>query len=229
MKFHTPALHRTGHAHALPARRPRRSTARVRPAARPRLEPLESRLALSTITVTSAADAGKGTLRAAIAAAQSGDTIKFSSSLNGQVIALTGGELTISKSLTIQGPGSGKLDVDAGGNGRVFGITSASANVTISGLTISDGSAAQGGGILDQGGMLTLSNDDLSNNRAVGANPGDPGEGGGVAVIDGGTLTGDSALRPGARQQGPGGAWRRHPVGHLRRDGRPGRGRGDLR
>jgi hypothetical protein len=149
---------------------------------------LEDRVVLSTLTVTSAEDGGTGSLRAAIVAAQVGDTIQFAPRLNGQTIHLSGGELAISQSLTIQGPGAGRLDVDAGGAGRVFDITSPSASVTISGLTIGGGSAAQGGGVLMQGGTLALINDVVANNRAVGANPGDPGQGGGVAVLRGGSL-----------------------------------------
>ena len=72
---------------------------------------------------------------------------------------------------------------------RVFDITSSSATVTISGLTISGGEAADGGGILDQGGALTLKNDTLSNDQAIGVNPGDTAQGGGVDITDGGSLT----------------------------------------
>ena len=72
---------------------------------RPRLEGLEDRTVLSTLTVTNALDSGAGSLRAAIKAASSGDTIVFASSLNGQTITLTSGELAISKSLDIEGPG----------------------------------------------------------------------------------------------------------------------------
>ncbi len=52
----------------------------------------------------------------------------------------------IGESLTIEGPGASQLDVDAGGSSRVFDITSSSATVTLSGLTISGGTAADGGG-----------------------------------------------------------------------------------
>ncbi len=154
----------------------------------PLLEPLEARTVLSTITVTSAADSGSGTLRAAIASAQSGDTIKFSATLDGHTINLTSGVLAIGESLTIEGPGLGLINVDAGGRSEVFDITSSAANVTISGLTISGGRAEDGGGILDQGGTLTLSSDTLQNDQAVGVNPGDTAEGGGVDVTDSGSL-----------------------------------------
>jgi hypothetical protein len=154
----------------------------------PRLEALEDRVALSTLTVTSRADSGTGSLRAEIAAAKSGDTIIFSSALDGDTIHLTSGELPIGESLSIKGPGASLLDVDAGGLSRVFDITSASVAATISGLTISGGKAEDGGGILDQGGTLTLKADVISNDQAIGANPGDTAQGGGVDITDDGSL-----------------------------------------
>src|SRR5579864_2297375 len=65
------------------------------------VEILENRRLLSALTVTTAADSGAGSLRADIATANSGDTINFASSLKGQTINLTSGELLINKGLTI--------------------------------------------------------------------------------------------------------------------------------
>src|SRR6516165_8714141 len=67
----------------------------------PRLDRMEDRTLLSTVTVLNNHDSGPGSLRAAIAAANSGDTIDFAPSLTGQTIKLTGGELVIAKSLNI--------------------------------------------------------------------------------------------------------------------------------
>src|SRR6185436_20903526 len=54
---------------------------------RPRLEALEDRSLPSTLTVTSFADDGSsGTLRSAIAVANSGDTIQFANQLKGHTI-----------------------------------------------------------------------------------------------------------------------------------------------
>jgi hypothetical protein len=153
------------------------------------LEHLEGRVVLSTITVTSAADAGSGSLRAAIAKAQSGDTINFSAKLDGKTIHLSSGELAIAQSLTIAGPGAGSLDIDAGGTSRVFDITSATAAVTISGLSISGGASENGGGIFDQGGALCLSGDTLDKDQAIGLNPGDTVSGGAIDVTDNGSLS----------------------------------------
>jgi hypothetical protein len=77
---------------------------------RPFLEILEDRTVLSVLAVTSAADDGSaGTLRAVLASAQNGDTIRFARQLNGQTITLTQGELAIHRSLGISGPGGTKL------------------------------------------------------------------------------------------------------------------------
>src|SRR5215510_3022459 len=80
-----------------------------RPRWLPRLEALEDRIALSTLTVTSAADDGSdGTLRAVLATAQGGDTIRFAPQLDGQTITLLEGELAVNQSLDITGPGADK-------------------------------------------------------------------------------------------------------------------------
>src|SRR5262249_14982881 len=85
----------------------------VRPTAprfRPRLEALEDRWLPSTLTVLNNLDSGAGSLRADIAAAQSGDTIVFAPSLNGQTITLTS-TLSITTGITIQGPGANLLTI----------------------------------------------------------------------------------------------------------------------
>src|SRR5262249_14779360 len=111
------------------------------------VETLENRRLLSALTVTTAADSGHGSLRFEIAHAKSGDTINFASSLKGQTITLTSGELLINKVLTIQGPGAGQLTISAAG-GRVFDVNS-SQPVVLTGLTISNGRSSQGGGIFN--------------------------------------------------------------------------------
>ena len=78
---------------------------------RPCIEVLEGRCLPSTLTVTSTADSGPGSLRAEIAAAQSGDTIVFDPSIAGTMIQLTSGELVINKSLDIEWQGAGPLTV----------------------------------------------------------------------------------------------------------------------
>ncbi|GEM_PF-2196024 len=77
-------------------------------------------------SVTNTADAGPGSLRAAVEqanAADGADVITFDAVVSG-TIALTSGEIEITDDLTIDGPGSGTLSVDAGGDSRVFNVIS---------------------------------------------------------------------------------------------------------
>jgi len=170
---------------ATSARQQRVTAARFRP----QLEALEDRWLPSTLTVISAADSGPGSLRADIAAAHSGDTIVFAPSLNGKTITLTSGQLDINKGLTIQGPGAGQLTISGGNTSRVFEVFGPSTNVTLSGLTITQGSSwnssgylRDGGGIVNaNGSTLTIENCIVSNNHAA-------YEGGGIANLFHATL-----------------------------------------
>jgi hypothetical protein len=140
---------------------------------------LEDRQVLSTLTVTSAADDGSsGTLRAVISAASPGDTITFAKQLRGSTITLQQGELSITQSLDIEGPGAGKLTISGGDTSRVMDVAPG-VSLTLTGLTIAHGRydttlggsilTYGGGGILNQpGASLTLVQDTLSNNQAVG-------------------------------------------------------------
>jgi hypothetical protein len=163
----------------------RRKTAAARRTVRPRLECLEDRVVLSTLTVVNHLDSGAGSLRADIAAAKSGDTIVFAPSLDGQTITLTSGELLIKKNLTIAGPGAGELTISGNTASRVFEVAQKE-NVALSGLTISNGLAVEGGGI-ENYGTLTLSAGTLSGNTAN-------DEGGGInnygtVTVSGSTLS----------------------------------------
>jgi hypothetical protein len=126
---------------------------------KPRLEALESRVAPATFTVTTLADSGTGSLRDALAKADTSpgaDKIVFklpAPPLHGEnVITLTTGELTSKGNVTIMGPGSSKLIIDANNASRVFDINDGSATTdspaTISGLSIIRGrSSGSGGGV----------------------------------------------------------------------------------
>ena len=98
--------------------------------------------------VTNSNDAGSGSLRGQIANASNGDTITFDSSIQGQTILLTSGEIAFSKSLVIIGDGATKTIIDGNQNSRIFNITSTD-SVIISDLTIQNGSSnGNGGGII---------------------------------------------------------------------------------
>jgi hypothetical protein len=132
----------------------------------------------STLVVTNANDGGAGSLRNAIKNAKSGDTIVFASSLKRRTIQLTSGVLAINKSLDMEGPGAGLLAISGNAASRVFGIKGG-VSVTLAGLTITNGLADHGGGILDEpGASLTLSRVVLANNQAAG------GLGGGAIFND---------------------------------------------
>src|SRR5262245_57953184 len=112
---------------------------------RPYLEVLEGRCLPSTFTVLNLLDAGSGSLRAAVAAANTNpgtDTINFGTT---GTIALTSGQLDITDSLTINGPGASALTVSGNNASRVFKITSSTTDVDIRDLTIAHGAADNGG------------------------------------------------------------------------------------
>ena len=148
----------------------------------------------ATITVTEVGDGfGFRTLRQALADANDGDTIEFAPQLGGYTLALIQGlgQLVVNKSVTIRWvPTVGYnsyLGVSSWHLSRVFYI-SPGKTVTISGLTILNGSAPApdyyGGGIYNDHANLTVSSCIISGNSAV---QGWQGAGGGI-FNDQGTL-----------------------------------------
>ena len=130
--------------------------------------------ATTTVIVTTAADSGPGSLRQAVADTASGDLITFSPNLNGQTISLNN-SLTITKNLTITGPGASQLALSGVNVVGVLAIRGG-AEVTISGLTIRDGQR----GIDNQGGALTVISSTISGNMG-----GAPWDGAGIYNKDG--------------------------------------------
>src|SRR5579864_1108187 len=136
----------------LPAPRTSRRRAPPRQRFAVRVEILEDRSVPSTLTVTSTADDGSsGTLRSVIASAGPSDTIRFARDLRGDTITLTQGQLTIGKNLNIEGLGADKLAISGDAASRIFDVAG-DASITIAGLTMTDGLATQGGGILNETG-----------------------------------------------------------------------------
>ena len=147
-----------------------------------------SSLRAATITVTSTADSGPGSLRAALASAAGGDTINFG--VTGKIL-LTSGRLLVNKNLTILGPGPSSLAVDGNATNCVFEIYSGT-TATIAGLTITNGYSTSGGGIGNYG-SLTLVNSTLSGNSALWDGGGICNGGQARLTVSNCTLSGNSA------------------------------------
>ena len=162
---------------------------------RPRIEALEDRWLPSTLTVLNNLNSGAGSLRAEIAAAASGDTIVFDKSLVGQTITLAG-ELSVNKSLDIEGLGASNLTVSGANASRVFDIQGGT-TVTIAGLTIADGRVVddKGGGIANEAGAtLHLLKDVVTHNTAYAVGGGLWNAIGATVAISNSTFDGNKAL-----------------------------------
>jgi hypothetical protein len=112
-------------------------------------------------------------LRGAIAAAASGDTITFDPALflTPRTIRLTSGTgLTINKNLTITGVGG--VIIDGNRTDRVFFIQVSGGTVNLSGMTITGGkTAGPGGGIAIAAGTVTLTNVVVTGNVSSAVGP----------------------------------------------------------
>jgi len=159
-------------------------------------------------------DNRSGSLRQVIAAAPAHSDILFDESFSEGVISLglTGGEILIDKSLTINGPGTTLLTLSGLNANRIFHVGGGGLHVVISDLTIANGKAADVGGGIVSDSNLTLNRCAIVNNAAGGTFAGggiylggsvgtftdctwsgnmSVGSGGGVVVVSGnGILTG---------------------------------------
>src|SRR5450830_1112654 len=145
---------------------------------------------LATITVTSNADSGVGSLRSALSSAVAGDIVTFNA---GMTVNLNS-QLVISKNLTVEGDLNldGVADVTISGQYKTQVLmVNSGVTATLDGLVITQGlaagnggdagfnaTAAMGGGIVNAGN-LTLKNVTVTANAASGG-----GGGGGVANGD---------------------------------------------
>lgn len=134
----------------------------------------------ATFQVSNLDDAGPGSLRQAILDANTAagaDTITFQAGLTGTIL-LTSGQLSIEDSVDVQGTGPSVLTVSGNDSSRVFYVYDADAtlDVTISGLTLTDGAGSPGGVVVDWGENLTLDNVVVTGGIS-------PTVGGGIAVL----------------------------------------------
>ncbi|MFK7821301.1 MAG: hypothetical protein AB8G99_21480 [Planctomycetaceae bacterium] len=145
-----------------------------------RVEPLEERTLLSTITITSLQDNldtdGKVTLREALLAANEdrsvdgseagdgADTIVFASGFGGASIRLNGTQLRIASDVTIDGPAD-KITLDADDQSRIFAILDAD-EVNLIDLRLENGDAATGGAIRSRAAALSLTRTEFFGNSS---------------------------------------------------------------
>jgi predicted outer membrane repeat protein len=115
-------------------------------------------------------------------------TIQFSLPAGPQTITLTGGALSITQPVTINGPGAGNLTVNGNNRDRVFIVgqiwsPNPSLTVSLSGLTVAGGNAGYGAGLLNFG-TLTVTSCTFANNTAT------SNGGGGIYNVTALTVTG---------------------------------------
>ncbi len=124
--------------------------------------------------VDSTQGSGPGSLAQAVATDDDGSAIVFAPGFS----SITAVPMVIAYNIAIEGPGANVLTLNGAHLSQLFkvepGITA-----TIAGLTLAGGLAANTGGAVDNLGILTLLNDVLTGNTAVGAGSAG-GEGGAV-------------------------------------------------
>jgi predicted outer membrane repeat protein len=170
------------------------------------IEPLEARIAPAVFIVTNLNDSGAGSLRAALAAADTHggkNTIDFHlpapPTHSENMITLTSGVLTSNGNITITGPGAGKLIINGNANSGIFNIDDGSASTDspaiISGLTLINGKSGDGGAIYSSE-SLTLVNVTISGNTSTGiagAVDADPTTPGSNVLVKNCLVTGNTA------------------------------------
>ena len=151
---------------------------------------LAAPLYAGTFTVENLNDAGAGSLRAAIEAANTNpgaDIINFDPGLNG-TINLASSLPEIFEDVEINGPGADSVTVDGGTMHQLFIFLDITAS--LSDLTLSNGNAKKGGGAVSNEGDLVINNCIMSNNFAI-VSGGAIDNFGGNLTLNQSTLTGN--------------------------------------
>jgi hypothetical protein len=158
--------------------------------------------AATNYTVTTLADSGPGSLRQAVidANAHAGsDMIVFQSGLTG-TISLTSGELPITDSVAIIGPGASKITISGSNASRIFNVENSMVltpiQVILSALTLTSGSANGGGAVRAAGESLILDSVVISGSTSPTGNGGGllfNGSNGATFFLYNSTITGNSA------------------------------------
>ena len=127
---------------------------------------MSAAVSAATLSVSTLADSGAGSLREALGMASAGDTVLFAPSLSG-TLTLLSSLPTITAALTVSGPGADKVQV-LNAAGRVFDLQGAGA-VTLSGLALSGSGLALGenGGAIRSQGATQLTLDGVAIARSV--------------------------------------------------------------
>jgi len=124
-------------------------------------------------TVTDTSDTNDGvcaaqcSLREAVGLAANGDSVVFAPGVTG-TITLTGSSIDIGTSITITGPGISQLTIDGNNASRIFNVLYSSITASISGMTITQGSASAYGGAINNIGILNIDSVNFTNNHAQG-------------------------------------------------------------
>lgn len=137
---------------------------------------------LSNPTVTSPADSGAGSLRQVLEDMCSGHIATISPALNGIPLDLSGGEIVISKNVTVLGQGPSNSIISGMLANRLFNV-SIGMDFNLEEITLKDGSEVINGGAIYNSGTLSLKNVILENNI----------EGGQTKAISG---IGDVVIKP---------------------------------
>lgn len=201
--------------------------------------------AATTFHVTTTGDSGAGSLRQAIDDANNNpgaDIVVFDASSIG-TITLTSGDIDITDDVTITGLGAADSIISGNNASRIFYIykDATSLTVSISGLTMTEGSENVGGAIANWYSDLTLTGVVLTSNSATGTSGRSEGgaiisygwtasleiidseisgntsndDGGGIAHIDAGDLTIINSVISGNQSAGSGGGVYAKRVGNI--------------